>query len=193
MNTIVTQPAKNIFTWLVLPLCMVMVLACGNSGDGGGGKSPFSPQETTIEDLMGTYELTGFTITESGETYEDGMFQNWSGEVQITEDSYLTVILSFDTDSDPDIIRTKIFEIDNGQLRLGNSSCDEWYDMNRDGDRITLILDENDCLKDMSMVFEMRKTSSTVNALYNTQETLGNMSDSIQEGFEILTDKLDTP
>ncbi len=160
MKRFMSTPTKSILTTWFLLLCAAAFSACGTSDDGGGS----SNKNTELGDLVGTYEVTGFSVTFEGRTVTDEDVQSWSGEVIIAPESTISMTLTRSEDLF-DFGTATILELRDDSFYMDAGDCRQWIDMNRDGDIITLIGDEGDCMKDGSMVIEMRKTGSTVKSL----------------------------
>lgn len=186
-----TGTAKTTLQTIAMLICGTLIFACGSSGDGDSGSEG---QNLTLADLVGTYVLTGFTISNGDKTVEDEDAQSWAGEVQITDASMLTVSLSINGNPNSSFT-LKIYKIENDALEVGDDNCREYIDMNREGDNITLIFSAGKCFGENSLVLEMRKDLNAALALSKNelQSGSGSQYNQIEEMVETLVNAFNTP
>lgn len=169
---------KNLtYLWLVgvIALGLMTVVATG----GGGGGAPPSPPETTLDDLVGTYTLTAFTVTfDDGPTITQDDVNSYSGTMLIRSDGYSSQtveINGFEV-----TIEGIILSVGTDTLRISSAGCTYDLGYELDGNIFTTTSASGTCGANYSEVEVWEKTSSST-AISKVDELAFQEAEEIEE------------
>ncbi len=186
--------------WVTLfSLIFLLVLfagGCGSSTDGdpivcpGDPRCEDSPDDSTnsISDLVGTYNLSGFTIRDETDnsSVDETDAESWCGRLVINSQGEAF----FDEVIDGQLIQIvwDILEVTNDNMNIRESdNCEVWADYLLDGDNFSILWPEGQCLRQgVSMDLHFVKAgSSEVYPPADECSYLPNSDDDDEDGEDI--------
>jgi hypothetical protein len=132
-----------------ITLGLMAIVATGGGGGGGGGVQPLSG--LTLADLVGTYNMSGFTVTFSdGTVITQDDVSTFSGTMVIESDGSLTQIIEingFQVTADATIL-----SVGNDTMRVSSAGCTYNLGIELSGDVLTTTAPMGTCGNDFSEV-----------------------------------------
>lgn len=118
--------------------------------------------DLTLSDLVGNYELTGFSISDTNEggTVDESDAQSWSGQVEITAQGYLN--FTHVINGNESNYRWEIVTVENDALFLrvhfSSGPCEEWVDMRYSEETLDLVWPTGEeCWQGFALTLHLRR------------------------------------
>ena len=145
-------------------LCLIVAISLGlitiigtGGGGGGGGVQPLSG--LTLADLVGTYNISGFTVTYSdGTVITQNDVNSYSGTMTIESDGNLTQEIY--VNGFGGTIHAEILSVDNDSMRVSSGGCTYDVGIEFSGNVLTTTFPMGTCGSDYSEVDVWTKTDS---------------------------------
>ena len=148
-----------------ITLGLMAIVATGGGGGGGGGDN------LTLADLVGTYNLSGFTVTFSdGTVITQDDVNSYSGTMTIESDGNATQEIY--VNGYGGIIYAEILSVDNDSIRVSSGGCTYDLRIELSGNVLTTTAPMGTCGNDFSEVDVWTKISSDV----SSQSLIGSTS-----------------
>lgn len=156
---------------MLFPLLFSFLLFIGGCGgsDNDTADSPICPGDpecppepvSFLSELLGTYELTGFTFRFENDGFEvnETDTEGWCGRIVVTSEGLIMYDLT--TYSLPESFKWEILEITENTIKIREENCEKWLDYSRNGNDLTIIWPEGPCSEGFSATLNFTRISDS--------------------------------
>lgn len=178
---------KYIWTWSFVKISCSGDLTPSDPDDSGQN----SGAGVTLTDLVGTYDLSGFSMTDTndGFSFDQNNFSTWSGQMAINAQGRMQLT---------QVIEQKVYSflwdilaIEKKALQVREADCVQWIDMVYNKNNLTLTWPAGACLENLTATYRFAKTNTkTIMSLQNYaprfQAAINKNINTLPELFEAL-------
>jgi hypothetical protein len=120
---------KRLSSWTAIFISILLLTSC--SSDGNDTDDPFQASGTGIDDLAGTYNLTGITVIyDNGDSVTEDDYDQFSGTMTISPDGLVTKSITIDGHLNSG--ESTIIGVESDALEIRSSQCASyWVDIYR--------------------------------------------------------------